>query len=557
MALLRVSTTFQANVQYGSLEQQKNMICRWVERQCEFTGFQYQVKFITEDISGRKESLHKRLGLKSVERAMKQGAVDVVVFEKLDRLSRDKIQNIRFLEVANEFNVEVFEVESGKIDFKDRGSRLGFNIKNLLAEEYSLELEEKITKKQRESMVNNGKDASRYAILGFDPHSTLACMYVPNKQELVVVEDIMRKFVELQSYKETVRYSKKMNYRTKTRWTKEKIDKHGNIVPKKEVGGALFDEKKLRALLTNKKYRGRNSFRDTWNQFPNMQDENGIVWWEYWHKREYGDVIDPELIKQIDKTMAKIAGKRPQRAKDGSVYILSGILKAPNGTKYYGANPYYENKHVKKRYRRDDVEEKVVGRVKQYLNESGTLEKVIKSFLKNRMVGLPVLNEAIGEAKGQVKNLESTVNGFSERLREAAIAESGQWKEICEMVLVEKTKSEKELEELKEELEVLEAKRHWVNTELREQTLQSYFKQVMAHFDQKSDVQKRRIIQTIIPEAIIHDDDRLELRVNADVNGKSEMLFNQPDSGRHDGHNILRIKEKWRERRDLNPRPPA
>ena len=55
-----------------------------------------------------------------------------------------------------EKTIESHSFESGKIDLRDRGSRLGFNIKNLLAEEYSLELEEKITKKQREARVNNG-----------------------------------------------------------------------------------------------------------------------------------------------------------------------------------------------------------------------------------------------------------------------------------------------------------------------------------------------------------------------------------------------------------------
>src|SRR5690606_36215348 len=147
-AIIRVSTTRQRQVQHGSPEQQRHTLERWAQREGERQGCVFEIiGFIEEDISGRAESLHKRHGYQAVVRSIRAGLIDFVVFEKLDRLSRDKIENQRFVEIAYENCVEVYEAESGRIDLRDRGSRLGFNFKNMLAEEYSLELEEKVTKK--------------------------------------------------------------------------------------------------------------------------------------------------------------------------------------------------------------------------------------------------------------------------------------------------------------------------------------------------------------------------------------------------------------------------
>ena len=563
IALLRVSTAMQAAVQFGSLDQQKNTILRWAHDFCERHKFQLRITFIEEDISGRGESLHKRKGLIEAERRMRQGTVDVIVFEKLDRLSRDQIRNKKFLQSAYDTDTEVYEVESGKIDLKDRGSRLGFNIKNMLAEEYSLELEEKITKKQREAAVNNGKDTSSCPVLGLDRHPTLSCMYERNFDELKIVEDIMKRFVRLQSYVATVEYCEKKDYRDKERTTNKKTDRLGNIIQPRKIGGEPFDEKHLHRLLTNPKLRGRNCFEDTWNQFPRLQDENKMVHWDYWHRRQYGGIIDPELVKQVDETIQKVAKTRIRKAKDGTVYLMTGILKAPDDSMFYGASAqggkykYYYNKNIARRYSREDIDGKVLKRIKEYLTESGTLEKIITSFSKNRLIGLPLLDEEIQKLKGEIKTLEKAVNGFSDKLRTATVEEGDGWKKILEVMVAEREKAEVELGDLRERLEGFEKKRHWVNTELREQSVQDCFKLVLKNFDQKCDIEKRRMIRAIIPEAIIHADHTLELRINPDPNGKATDLFLQPGSVRHGGHNLVGIRDKWRGGRDSNPRPSA
>ncbi len=156
-AFIRVSTADQGNVQHGSLEQQKNMIDRWAKQRSESPEVLYRIaRYINEDgKSGRGKNLHNRPELQELKNAIRTNKIDFVVVEKIDRLSRDQVFNLEIVKLGQKFGVEIHEYETGMIDLKDRGKRLGFNIKNMLAEEYSLELEEKVTKKQREAMVNS------------------------------------------------------------------------------------------------------------------------------------------------------------------------------------------------------------------------------------------------------------------------------------------------------------------------------------------------------------------------------------------------------------------
>ena len=138
------------------------MIDRWVLQANEQSGTDFKiVRYIEEEgKSGRGKNIHKRPELEELKLAIVGRKIDFFVVEKLDRLSRDQIYNLEIVKLAELYGVEAVEYESGVINLKDRGKRLGFNIKNMLAEEYSLELEEKISKKQREARVNNGKDTS-------------------------------------------------------------------------------------------------------------------------------------------------------------------------------------------------------------------------------------------------------------------------------------------------------------------------------------------------------------------------------------------------------------
>ena len=553
-ALLRVSNLKQALVQHGSLEQQRNMVTRWAKDQSEKSEYIYRIdRYIEEDISGRGQSLHKRTELHELERAIEKKSIDFFVIEKVDRMARDMIFNLSLVKKAQKNNVEIFEFESGLIDFKNRGSRLGFNIKNMMAEEYSLELEEKITKKQREALVNNGKDSSTCPILGLDAHPTKTCMYVHNKKEIRIVVDIFSKFEMLGELKALEKYCVEKGYKTKVRWTKEKVDNNGNIIPSRKMGGELFNATTLRAHLTNSKYRGFKVFRDTWNQFPNLQDENGCVIGHFAHE----PVIEIDLFNRVQARLAKNKKHGAKTNQNGNVYLLSGALQTEDGERFQGhsakggRNLYYHSKAYNMRISKKYIESIVCDRVKGYLKESGTLDKVISSTLKHQLLGLPFVEEEIIEAKRKVSDLQRTVDAFTEKLRQAVLEGSPGLDDLLKIITEEKAKIEEELIEWRKRLEQAREKKEKLTTRFRGKIVRDYLDLIMSRFDEKSDQQKKTIIQAIIPKITVHSGRKLTLTIQSDLGGISAN-FGQKKArpyGCHTEDTKVRVIEKWRIRR--------
>lgn len=125
------------------------------------------------------------------------GAIDFLVVEKLDRLSRDEIFNLELMEKIQKYNVELFFVEGGKVDFQKQGDRWRYKLDNIRAGEYSEDLSEKVLRRQRVAMVKVGKDPSPNLTLGLDKHPELKGRYEINREELKTVVDIMQRFCEL------------------------------------------------------------------------------------------------------------------------------------------------------------------------------------------------------------------------------------------------------------------------------------------------------------------------------------------------------------------------
>ena len=547
--LVRVSTTAQADVEHGSLEQQRHMLIRWADEQTRKTGVKHELRaehIFEEDVSGRSTSEHKRTGLASIRRAFRTGDVDVVVIEKLDRLSRSQDLNQAFVKEANENGVQVYETESGIIDLKEKGGRFGFYLKNFMAEEYSLELEEKITKKQREARVNNGKDTSSYPVLGIDSHPTKAGFYVIVPDEVAIVRDIFEKFCELRSYRALADYANGMGYRTKVHYTKAKT-KRGIHVPERKIGGLPFDAKGIRALLTSSKLRGYGVFEDTWNQFPSLQNVEKRVRWDYAH----GAVVDTALVARVGAIIKSIEGTRVRKSESRGVYLLSGILKGADGSTFYGqrakggAYHYYYNSKSRVRLSANLMDEIVCKRIKTYLTESGILREVLEAALKQQRVGQPNLDAEIARANREIKALEEILESFTAGIRKAALSGLANLAEVCAALLDEKDYAAKELTVKQAALEDLRARKQRLKADLESRSLENYLQKAMEKFDTKSDLEKKRIVQSIIPEIIIKSDQEMVLMVNPAANGC------------HTRGNGVGIREEWRDGRDLNPRPPA
>jgi hypothetical protein len=65
----------------------------------------------------------------------------------------------------------------------------------------------------------------------------------------------------------------------------------------------------------------------------------------------------------------------------------------------------------------------------------------------------------------------------------------------------------------------------------------------MVKFDKKTDQQKKAIIQAIIPEVVIHADNKVELRINPDPAGRAIRSQKVPVC--HNEHGVV-LSSKWR-----------
>ena len=560
-AMVRVSTTEQSNVQHGSLEQQHNRIQRWVEETSESSGCEYNiVKSIEEAKSGSKGKFHLRDDFHQLLRVIRKRDIDFVVFESVSRMGRYGKANVEITEACDENGVELWFVDGGKYNHLDKGDRIKFGINNMMAEEESHDNSERVTKKQKEAMVNNGKDTSTIPVLGLDPHPTKVGMYIPNREELQAVGDIMEKFCQYRSLKQTVTYCSDKRYKTKVRLTKASTDKKGNIVASQEIGGEGFDEQRLRVMLVNPKYRGFNKFIDRFNQFPKLQDENKVVRWSYAHHREHGLLISEELLQRVDETLKLFEIHKPRSSKYGTVYLLSGgMLKDHLGNAFHGSSAkggshnYYYNKSqdpsFSKSLKKQEIEEIVITRLKMYLSTNDQLKKVIDTTLKNNhLVGSGIQSE-IMKLQKKTKELEVVIEGFSDSLRKVVLDRSADIVTVCRILEQEKQKAMAELTEVTTCFMELNTKKNFAEDYIKKASINEFIQKTMKAFDKMPEIEKKAYIRAVIKEVIIHEDNSVELRLNPNP-------WN-PDEDRHGGGQKVVMGEKWRERGDSNPRPSA
>lgn len=101
--------------------------------------------------------MHKRREYHELVMAIKKRTKDFVAVEKLDRLHRNNIESRKFIDLCDEKGIKFYRLDGGLVDLKDRSSRISVFIESWMAEEYSLDLVEKLTKKGREAGILNAK----------------------------------------------------------------------------------------------------------------------------------------------------------------------------------------------------------------------------------------------------------------------------------------------------------------------------------------------------------------------------------------------------------------
>ena len=209
--------------------------------------------------------------------SVKENRIQVIVVSHISRLSRDNFKSAEFVKRIEEIGGTLIDLSESKLD---RSQRISFAIKSFVEEDFAYELSKRIRGAIHKKNVTSGRDSSTFLVLGLNKDPSSPGSYIPNRQELIAVESIYEFFAKTGNLKKTLAHCKVRGYRYK--------DRSGKYVN--------FNSKRLLALLKNQKLRGWNKFKDEDDEFPNLQDQNKEVRWNYKH----GQLLPSELISAVD-----------------------------------------------------------------------------------------------------------------------------------------------------------------------------------------------------------------------------------------------------------------
>jgi hypothetical protein len=250
------------------------------------------------------------------------------------------------------------------------------------------------------------------------------------------------------------------------------------------------------------------------------------VSWTYDHEA----LIEAASAAQIDEVVASFQHRNPKRSKYND-FLLTGILEAADGSRFHGepaksgANNYYVNKTLKMRCRCQRFDDAVVARLRQYLDEAGTLQRVFERTLAGGQTGESPVRAERSRLQARVRELTGVVEGFSRGLRELALAGAGgrQLAEATQSLLEERKRAEAERQDCEDRLSALAANERQLTANLQGQTLRVFLKKMFERLDSLPAGEKKRVVQAIVHKVIVHNKDRIEIQVFVDP-GSQERL---------------------------------
>jgi DNA invertase Pin-like site-specific DNA recombinase len=170
--------------QEGSSVQQKAAIYDYIKRlQATSPNEILKVVYVCEENRSASKNHHLRVQFEALKQLIRTGVIKKVIVYRLDRLARNEFLSQEFRQLLMDAKCELHEAVSGHIDFRKRVHRMKYSLDSMIAADFSDEHTEKITRNQRLTLVNSGKDTATLEILGLKKHKTKSCMYEHEPQE--------------------------------------------------------------------------------------------------------------------------------------------------------------------------------------------------------------------------------------------------------------------------------------------------------------------------------------------------------------------------------------
>lgn len=387
IALARISDKRQSAQENGSLDKQITSINNYLERLSKEKKVPHKlIEVISETESASEKNTRLRTSLPRIKKLIEDGTIKFVVVDHLTRYSRDLVELQQIKQLVIKHKGAFFEVASSRnIISNQRTRNIEFDMKSILAESETNMNQERQIRRQREACVYHGKDFNTAPVIGLDPHPKDAGYYVRNEDEILVLFDIVKAFLDTKSLLMTTQYCIEKNYRTKRYETHGRARK-GIKSQSGSRGGSEMTSAYLKTLLTNPKLRGVNSFEDDLCQFTPPRDGyiHGYetVQWKYRH----GAIIPEKMGKEIDAVLELAGKKRNKRTKAGELNLLQGLIfHHQTGAEMTCTSAKANKHHYYRRHgipkclvARELLESKVESHVLETLGRTSLIEDVVK-----------------------------------------------------------------------------------------------------------------------------------------------------------------------------------
>src|SRR6056297_894552 len=236
-----------------------------------------------------------RPALKRLLQDIKDKKIDCVVVYKVDRLSRSLLDFSRIMDTLDKAGCSFVSVTQQFNTCSSMG-RLTLNILLSFAQ-FEREIISERTRDKMGAARRKGKYVGGRPILGYDLNRETKRLVV-NEVEAVRVRRIFDLYLEHKGLIPTVDAIAELGWRTKL-W----VTKSG-----KTVGGAPFNKNALHALLTNRIYLGKVTYRDEV------------------YEGEHDAIVDPELFELVQKQLHANRINAGDRLHGRSAGILAGLL---------------------------------------------------------------------------------------------------------------------------------------------------------------------------------------------------------------------------------------
>ena len=507
----RVSVDEAAEVEHGSLEQQIHLGRELAQGLTMSTGIPHSVKYnLIEErgVSGKNTNRPKYQELITL---IQSRQIDFVIAKEISRISRSTRDFCDFLSLCKENEVAV-HIRGMAADPNSPMGELIFKIFAMIAEFERQQIVERTKSSIRSAMKNNGKIHGGPVPLGFDKDPVKKGSWIPNLEELKLVESIMNKFNEKLSYKEVVDELNSLGIKTKT--------------------GSNFRSCSLKRLLTNHKYIGKM-------QVPTDSKE------EIWVELPFGAVIDKELFEVTQASVKKMESLYGLNQNRRRIYALTGLLVHEDGSTFAGQSGtarsgepkfYYYNKKHKLSISAPKIEKAVFGSLRVFENN----EKMIgyaNEIKKKTFSKLDFVNQQILKRKNELKQIEQEEKGLLMNLNEAKGSNS---RRVLDWLDSQLESIEKKKVSVSEAIILLERERDDLSSaNVDANSLKRSLKAVFDRLDKASPDVQRGLARQLFNS------------IKVCKGNKVEILWNLPcgESGKSDSQG-----SKWGGRWDSNPR---